>query len=337
MEENKLYDDIAQRTGGDIYIGVVGPVRTGKSTFIKRFMETLGHPQHRKRLPPGAGPRRAAPERLRPDGDDRRAQVRPRGGRPGGHGRRRLLRRAAHRLRGLHGPRRHGPDRGRRAPDGDHPLVRPRHPHDTGRRAGHPKVIAEHSTIGVVVTTDGTITDIPREDYWRRRRGSSRAQVAGKALPVVLLHSTYPQSDRAKAIRADIVDRMTSPALRCQLPDAGRGTTVTCIIKGVLYEFPVRSWTSILPRGWTRCPTSTQSKTNFLPSSGRKRPSCAAPGSDAGHGGHRRRRGASAPHPGDLHRPGAGWPPRRWRCPAALFYDTHVRSSPASPSPTTET
>ena len=41
MEENKLYDDIAQRTGGDIYIGVVGPVRTGKSTFIKRFMETL--------------------------------------------------------------------------------------------------------------------------------------------------------------------------------------------------------------------------------------------------------------------------------------------------------
>ena len=41
MEDTKLYDDIAQRTGGDIYIGVVGPVRTGKSTFIKRFMETL--------------------------------------------------------------------------------------------------------------------------------------------------------------------------------------------------------------------------------------------------------------------------------------------------------
>ena len=56
MERNQIYEDIACRTGGDIYIGVVGPVRTGKSTFIKRFMETHGHPQHRQRLPPGAGP-----------------------------------------------------------------------------------------------------------------------------------------------------------------------------------------------------------------------------------------------------------------------------------------
>ena len=93
---NHIYQDIATRTAGDIYIGVVGPARTGKSTFIKRFMETMvipniADPYRRERardeLPP---------ERLRPDGDDRRTQVCPGGGSGGGHGGGRGLFRAAH-------------------------------------------------------------------------------------------------------------------------------------------------------------------------------------------------------------------------------------------------
>ena len=55
MEHQTIYQDIAERTGGDIYIGVVGPVRTGKSTFIKKFMENLGDPQHPERSPAGTG------------------------------------------------------------------------------------------------------------------------------------------------------------------------------------------------------------------------------------------------------------------------------------------
>ena len=55
MEQQSIYQDIAERTGGDIYIGVVGPVRTGKSTFIKKFMENLVIPEHPERGPSGAG------------------------------------------------------------------------------------------------------------------------------------------------------------------------------------------------------------------------------------------------------------------------------------------
>ena len=55
MEHQTIYQDIAERTGGDIYIGVVGPVRTGKSTFIKKFMENLGDPQYPERSPAGTG------------------------------------------------------------------------------------------------------------------------------------------------------------------------------------------------------------------------------------------------------------------------------------------
>ena len=94
-----IYQDIATRTAGDIYIGVVGPVRAGKSTFIKRFMETqiipnidnvyrreraqgtAEHPHHPPCLPPRARPAGAAAARQRPHGDDLRAEVRARGGR----------------------------------------------------------------------------------------------------------------------------------------------------------------------------------------------------------------------------------------------------------------
>ena len=63
MEGQNIYDTIAARTGGDIYIGVVGPVRTGKSTFIKRFMDTLVIPQHRQYATSGSGPRMSCPSR----------------------------------------------------------------------------------------------------------------------------------------------------------------------------------------------------------------------------------------------------------------------------------
>lgn len=75
MDNNQIYEEIAWRTGGDIYIGVVGPVRTGKSTFIKRFMETMVNPQHRQCVPSGTGQGRAAPKWLRADHYDGRTQI----------------------------------------------------------------------------------------------------------------------------------------------------------------------------------------------------------------------------------------------------------------------
>ena len=108
-----IYQDMAARTGGSIYIGVVGPVRTGKSTFIKRFMETQVLPYI-----DNAYRRDRAQDELPQSGSGRTVMTaeRPAGGRCG-------LFRAAHRLRGVHGPRGCGPVRGPVAPHGHDALV----------------------------------------------------------------------------------------------------------------------------------------------------------------------------------------------------------------------
>ena len=111
---------------------------------------------------------------------------------------------------------------------------------------GTRKVIAEHSTIGIVVTTDGSITDIPREDYLEaEERVITELKELGKPF-LVVLNSSYPNSDRAQAIRADIASRydVTCVCADClELDEAA----VTAIIKGVLYEFPVKELDLFLP------------------------------------------------------------------------------------------
>ena len=164
MEERKLYDDIALRTQGDIYLGVVGPVRTGKSTFIKRFMETLVIPgienvyrreRARDELPQSGSGRtimtaepKFVPEEavcVTVDGSSA-FQVR-------------LIDCVGYMDAGAVGQMEGESDRMVTTPWFEHeiPLVE-------AAEIGTRKVIAEHSTVGIVVTTDGTITDIPRED-----------------------------------------------------------------------------------------------------------------------------------------------------------------------------
>ena len=158
MEENKIYDDIAQRTNGDIYIGVVGPVRTGKSTFIKRFMETLVIPnienvyrreRARDELPQsGSGrtimtsePKFVPEEAVRVDMDDGAAfSVR-------------LIDCVGYLIPGASGQTEGDQPRMVTTPWVDHDI-----PMSQAAELGTRKVIAEHSTIGIVVTTDGTVT-----------------------------------------------------------------------------------------------------------------------------------------------------------------------------------
>ena len=246
MEENKLYDDIAQRTGGDIYIGVVGPVRTGKSTFIKRFMETLVIPnienvyrreRARDELPQsGSGrtvmtaePKFVPEEAVRVEMADGAAfSVR-------------LIDCVGYLVPGAVGQTEDDAPRMVTTPWFDHDI-----PMTEAAEVGTRKVIAEHSTIGVVVTTDGSITDIPREDYLEAEsRVITELKELGKPF-LVLLNSADPDSDRAKSIQADITERYDVTCMRCNCLELNE-QDVTAIIQGVLYEFPVKELDLFLP------------------------------------------------------------------------------------------
>ena len=167
METEKIYEDIALRTDGDIYIGVVGPVRAGKSTFIKRFMETQVLPNienvYRRERAKDELPQSGS----RPDDHDHGAKICSRGGRGDQTGR--PARCAAVRLIDCVGYLVEGAVGQMEEEDKPRLVTTPWFDHEIpmteAAEVGTRKVIAEHSTIGIVVTTDGSITDIPRANY----------------------------------------------------------------------------------------------------------------------------------------------------------------------------
>lgn len=246
MEERKIYDDIALRTGGDIYIGVVGPVRTGKSTFIKRFMETLVIPnienvyrreRARDELPQSGSGRtimtaepKFVPEEAVGVSIDGGAVLQVR-----------LIDCVGYMVNGAVGHQEGENSRMVMTPWFDEEI-----PMTEAAEIGTRKVIAEHSTIGIVITTDGTVTDISREDYIEaEERVISELKEQGKPF-LVVLNSATPNSERAKAIRADIVQRynVTCIAVNClELGDED----INSILKQVLYEFPVKELDLTLP------------------------------------------------------------------------------------------
>ncbi len=246
MENRQIYEDIALRTEGDIYVGVVGPVRTGKSTFIKRFMETLVIPnidnvyrkeRARDELPQSGSGRtvmtaepKFVPEEAVDIAMDGGASMSVR-----------LIDCVGYMVPGAAGQFEDDMPRMVTTPWFDHEI-----PMTEAAEIGTRKVIAEHSTIGIVITTDGTITDIAREDYLEaEERVISELQELGKPF-LVLLNSANPNSDRARAIRADIAARYDVTCMAVNCLELGEGD-VTDIIKGVLYEFPLRELDLSLP------------------------------------------------------------------------------------------
>ncbi|MDL2287811.1 stage IV sporulation protein A [Oscillospiraceae bacterium OttesenSCG-928-F05] len=246
VENLKLYEDIAERTSGDIYIGVVGPVRTGKSTFIKRFMETLVIPgidnvymreRARDELPQSGSGRTimtAEPKFVPEDavdigvGDGVRFRVR-------------LIDCVGYLVDGAVGQFEDDAPRMVQTPWSEDPI-----PMTEAAEIGTRKVIREHSTIGIVITTDGSITDIAREDYIEaENRVIAELKELGKPF-LVLVNSADPESAAAKAAVKKLREEhdVTCLAANClTITEAD----VQEIIKGVLFEFPAKELGIFLP------------------------------------------------------------------------------------------
>ena len=234
----EIYQDISVRTSGDIYIGVVGPVRAGKSTFIKRFMETQILPNI-----DNAYRRERAKDELPQSGSGRMVMTSEPKFVPeeavdialdgGGSCSVRLIDCVGYMIPGATGELEGENPRMVSTPWLDHEV-----PMSEAAELGTTRVIREHSTIGVVVTTDGSITEIPREDYIEAEgRVIRELQAIGKPF-LVLLNAAEPKSERAQAIARDIASRycVTCLPVNClTLDDAA----VSRILKAILYEFPL--------------------------------------------------------------------------------------------------
>ena len=247
MTETGIYNDIATRTNGDIYIGVVGPVRTGKSTLIKRFTENLILPniesestreRARDEMPQSASGRtvmttepKFVPENAAkiPLGDGAECRVK-------------LIDCVGYLVPGAMGLIEDGSPRMVMTPWSEAPL-----PFEQAAETGTRKVIAEHSTIGIVVTTDGSIGELPREAYIdAEKRVILELKELNKPF-VVVLNCDNPRSNEAQALAKELEQEYDVPVLPLNCMELGE-KDIKDILRSVLYEFPIREVRFVLPQ-----------------------------------------------------------------------------------------
>ncbi len=258
MQDNSIYRDIARRTGGDIYIGVVGPVRTGKSTFIHRFLDSIVLPniedEYDKQrtideMPQSATgrtvmttePKFVPDESVRINVAETELNVK-------------MIDCVGYMVDGALGSDEDGQKRMIMTPWSDVAM-----PFSEAAELGTSKVIGEHSTIGMLVTTDGSITDIPRESYVEaEERVASELKALGKPFAIVL-NSARPNSDEAKALAAELEEKYSVPVALVSCPDLNQDD-IREILALVLGEFPIKQlkfhipeWTEVLPTDHPLC------------------------------------------------------------------------------------
>ena len=248
MQDNSIYRDIAKRTGGDIYIGVVGPVRTGKSTFIHRFLDSIVLPniedEYDKQrtideIPQSATgrtvmttePKFVPDESVKISVGETELNVK-------------MIDCVGYMVDGALGSEEDGVQRMIMTPWSEEAM-----PFTEAAELGTSKVIGEHSTIGMLVTTDGSITDIPREDYIEaEERVASELKKLGKPFAIVL-NSAHPGSDEAKALALELEEKYGVPVALVSCPDLN-SEDIREILALVLGEFPIKELRFKLP-DWT--------------------------------------------------------------------------------------
>ena len=252
MQDNSIYRDIAKRTGGDIYIGVVGPVRTGKSTFIHRFLDSVVLPNienqyDRERtldqIPQSATgrtvmttePKFVPDESVKIGVGDTELNVK-------------MIDCVGYMVDGALGSEEDGQQRLIMTPWSETAM-----PFTEAAELGTSKVIGEHSTIGMLVTTDGSITDIPRESYVEaEERVAEELKKLGKPFAIVL-NSANPGNEETKALALELEEKYGVPVALVSCPNLD-ADDIREILSLVLGEFPIKElkfrlpeWTMVLP------------------------------------------------------------------------------------------
>lgn len=247
MEEMNIYRDISKRTGGDIYLGIVGPVRTGKSTFIKRFMDTLVIPHIENEAR-----RERATDELPQSSAGRTIMTTEPKFIPEDAVEVRLDGTAAFRVRmidcvGYIVPSALGYIEGETPRMVKTPWFEDAIPFNMAAEIGTRKVITDHSTIGLVVTTDGSISDIDRAEYEEaEERVIHELQEINKPF-IVLLNSTEPQSEATKALAGKLSEKYgvhIEPVSCIDLDE----NEIKRILGRVLFEFPVKEIKVDMPK-----------------------------------------------------------------------------------------
>ncbi len=241
-----IYADIAARTGGNIYIGVVGPVRTGKSTLIKRIMEQLvlpniDDPYRRERakdeLPQSGSGRtimtsepKFVPEEAVEISPDGTARLRIR-----------MIDSVGYMVDGAVGADEDGVPRMVTTPWYDYEI-----PMTEAAELGTHRVMAEHCSIGLVVTTDGTVTDIPRQDYVDAETRAIRDMKATGKPFLVIINTSDPGGEAAQAL----LQHLQSQGLEAAVADCQSLDTpgICQLLQKLLYAFPMQQLHVHMPR-----------------------------------------------------------------------------------------
>ena len=247
MTNTDIYKDIAERTCGDIYIGIVGPVRTGKSTFIKQFMDKLVLPnitgdyskeRANDELPQSSSGRtimttepKFIPEKGTHISIDESAQMNVR-----------LIDCVGYIVPSALGYIEGDQPRMVMTPWYEEPI-----PFNMAAEIGTRKVITEHSTIGLVITTDGSISDIPREEYAEaEERVIEELKSINKPF-IVLFNCMYPNSEEAQNMAEDLTKKYGVPVIPVNCLDLNE-EDIKQILSRILFEFPIKEISISFPR-----------------------------------------------------------------------------------------